>query len=455
MAAVSYLVVSPSFMLALLGKVRGWDKVTPTPVRDWRTATVDVAIPAHNEEAMIGLALDSVLRQDTRPRKIIVVDDGSKDATSAVASRFAELSGCDIEIRRHKKSEGKTTGIREACESSDADVLFVLDGDTVLVDKDYLSRSVEELFRNAGVASVCGEVMPLVPRTVSTRTKETAVLRQLAKEYSPVFTGHVGTLKRVLTFFTIVYRTALYLFLHRILYDGHMKLTGGTLNPAGCAVAYRRDRLAECFAYARPRVGDNLSVSEDIYIGHFFNWKGYRNVHIGSVRCESTEPPVTRLGKQMFLWSSAFLQALYYFPSLPLTVFKLPNVLFRRKNTKDAERRRAREQYRAPWSEAYTRRFGRPVGLLDTMGLVEKVTFPVILGALALLAPRTFLITVFAEACISSLSVALVADSGRRMRSAAMMAAATPLRYLSMGVDMFSVATCGLDIARGNRDWRK
>lgn len=455
MAAVSYLVLSPSFMLAIAGKVRGWDKISPTPVRDWRTASVDVVIPAHNEERTLGLALDSIARQDKQPRKIIVVDDASADSTKNVAERFAELTGRPVEIRRHEKATGKTPSIREVCESSDADVLFVLDGDTTLIEDDYISRSVEELFRNAGVASVCGEVMPLRAKTVSSRTEASPALRQIAKEFAQLGIGKIGALTRFLTAFTIMYRTALYLFLHRVLYDGHMKLTGGTLNPAGCAVAYRRDRLAECFAYAKPRIGDNLSVSEDIYIGHFFNWKGYRNIHISGVQCESTEPPVTRLWRQLFLWSSSFFQSLYYFPSLPLTIAKLPAVLFRRRDKKGEERRKAREQYRAPWSEVYTRRYGRPVGLLDTMSLVEKITFPVILFSLAVLAPKTFLITLLVECAISSLTVAIVADRGKRIRSAAMMAAATPFRYLSMIVDLISLARCTFDIATDNRDWRK
>ena len=111
----------------------------------------------------------------------------------------------------------------------------------------------------------------------------------------------------------------MYILLQRTLYDGTLKLFGGQLNPVGCAVAYKVNRLKECFAYAKPRVGDNLSMSEDIYIGHYFNWKGYRSMQVIGVHCESTEPPITRLPRQLFLWSSAFLQSTYYFSDLPLS----------------------------------------------------------------------------------------------------------------------------------------
>src|SRR5690242_2435531 len=166
MAAVSYWLISPSFMLAIAGKLRGGDRVVPTPVRDWRMAKVDVIVPARNEEGKIALALDSLLRQDFPVRKIIVVDDASTDRTPDIVRRFGALAGRDIILVRREKPIGKTPGVREVCETSDADVVFVLDGDTVLLDVDYISRTVEELFRNASVASVCGEVMPLRERTV-------------------------------------------------------------------------------------------------------------------------------------------------------------------------------------------------------------------------------------------------------------------------------------------------
>jgi glycosyltransferase involved in cell wall biosynthesis len=50
--------------------------------------SVGVAIPAHNAERWLAQALDSVLAQTVPPGDILVVDDGSTDATVAVAERF-------------------------------------------------------------------------------------------------------------------------------------------------------------------------------------------------------------------------------------------------------------------------------------------------------------------------------------------------------------------------------
>ena len=49
--------------------------------------TVTVVIPAYRAESMLGATLDSVLAQTVRPERVIVIDDGSDDATADVARR--------------------------------------------------------------------------------------------------------------------------------------------------------------------------------------------------------------------------------------------------------------------------------------------------------------------------------------------------------------------------------
>ena len=215
--------------------------------------------------------------------------------------------------------------------------------------------------------------------------RASSVLGTIESELGAEPEGPPSRPSALLEFFTVMYRTALYVFLQRILYDGHMKMFGSRLNPIGCAVAYRTQRLRECFAFARPQMGDNLPNSEDIFIGHFFVWKGWRNVQVASVRCESIEPTVVRLPKQMYMWSSSFFQALYYFNALPLSPIKqIKNWavgLFSppKSAPAGAQSRRIQEQYRAPWGEDYTLRSGRSMGWIDLLSLLEKVSYPLIL----------------------------------------------------------------------------
>jgi len=462
MASVSYWFLSPSLVLALLGKLKGWDRTKPTPTFDWRAATLDVVIPAKNEESCIALCLASLFDQDFHIRNVAVIDDGSTDRTAQVVRRYMELSGNPLELTVRRDSIGKTPAVREQCEKSNADAMLILDAYTVLTDRNYISGVIESLFKNAGVASACGEVTPFTRRRRRTITSANSVLGAIEVEMGAQPEGPPSRPSAFLEYVTVMYRTALYVFLQRILYDGHMKMFGSRLNPIGCAVAYRTQRLRECFAYAQPEMGDNLSNSEDIFIGHFFVWKGWRNVQVAGVRCESMEPTVVRLPKQMYLWSSSFFQALHYFHALPLSPLKQVKNwavgLFsgRRKSASAGDRgRRIQEQYRAPWGEDYTRRSGRPMGWVDLLSLLEKVSYPLLLVYFAIFHHTVFWITIGAEAALATTGVFVVADPGARWKSAAMMLAATPIRLLSLGVDLVATLQYLRDLATGNRDWRK
>jgi hypothetical protein len=460
MASISYWFLSPSLMMAMIGKLRGWDRTVSTPTVDWRNVVVDVVLPAKNEEKAITLALSSLAQQDFPYRRVVVFDDGSTDQTSQVVERYRQLSGREIQLVRREKSIGKTPSLRQFCEQTDADAMVILDADTVLVSPNYISRLVEELFKNAGVSAACGEVMPLTQRRRNQIAKADENVRAVQSEFGLSTPAKEGFWLRFLTTLTILYRTPMYILLQRTLYDGTLKLFGGQLNPVGCAVAYKVNRLKECFTYAKPRVGDNMSMSEDIYIGHFFNWKGYRSMQVIGVHCESTEPPITRLPRQLFMWSSAFLQSTYYFSDLPLSPLRHIKRLFVKRGKTEQQlegegKRKVKEQYRAAWGEEVTRRNGRPVGWLELVSLLEKLTYPLILLYLFVFNPEVFFITIGVEAVLCMLLIMITADSGSRFKCAAMIVPATPVRLLGLGVDVIASVRCLADLAGGNREWKK
>ena len=122
-----------------------------------------------------------------------------------------------------------------------------------------------------------------------------------------------------------MYREVLYLFLQRFVYRGQMAFFGTTSNPVGCAVAYRRKYVRALFDHIGPILGDDLTNSEDIFIGFAMLNEGYRNIQLTDVYARTVEPEVQRLPRQIYLWSSSFLQSCYYFDPLlrsPFKVFK-------------------------------------------------------------------------------------------------------------------------------------
>ena len=66
MASTPYFVLGPSTVLSLIGLFKGPDPTEPTPPDDWREATVDVVIPALNEEENIVRCLESVFKLERR-----------------------------------------------------------------------------------------------------------------------------------------------------------------------------------------------------------------------------------------------------------------------------------------------------------------------------------------------------------------------------------------------------
>jgi glycosyltransferase involved in cell wall biosynthesis len=51
--------------------------------------TLSCIVPVYNSEAYLGQALDSILAQTLLPAEIIIIDDGSTDATPMIAAKYA------------------------------------------------------------------------------------------------------------------------------------------------------------------------------------------------------------------------------------------------------------------------------------------------------------------------------------------------------------------------------
>jgi hypothetical protein len=231
----------------------------------------------------------------------------------------------------------------------------------------------------------------------------------------------------------------------------------------GCAVAYRRKYIADLFDHYEPLFGDDLTNSEDIFIGFALNNEGYRNIQLQDVLGRTQEPEVQRLPRQTYLWSSSFLQSCYYFDSLLRTPFRLFRRMAKRRHDRasgEAERvedlRIHKEQYRQPFGDAYTQRYGRPIGWTMFLAAFEKVSFPTAIIILLILRMwEPLAVTLIAELVVS-LAVLVVVSKGARISTLLKGIAVTPLRYLLMAWDMVTLGRFATDLwITGNRKWRK
>jgi glycosyltransferase involved in cell wall biosynthesis len=458
MASLSPFLISPNTILSVLGLVHGEDKTIPTPAEDWHTATVTVVIPCLNEEANIALCLESIARQTRKPEKVVLVDDGSSDHTIEYAQAFCQTNGMEIEIIHRKAPIGKTPTLKRQAREYHSDVEFILDGDTVLESDNYIDRVVEELYKGKGIASACGTILPLRDRDRRNQLKEERLQKFLELHPDAPVYPRVNLEHHLQQGLTNLYREVLYMLLQRFIYRGQMVFFGSILNPVGCAVAYRRPYLENLFAKYEPILGDDLTNSEDIFIGFAMLDQGFRNIQLTDVIARSQEPEASRLPKQVYMWSSSFLQTCYYFDELMRSPFKAFK-RYRKEKSVPAdilEKRKIKEQYRQPFGDDYTRQYGRPIGWVMFLSAFEKVSFPTVFLILMLLGMWEALgITLLAESLVSLIALTASAK-GYRWEFLLKGILLTPVRYMVILFDFFTMLRFAADVwIFKNTRWRK
>ena len=129
-----------------------------------RLASISIVIPAYNEERRLPATLRSILEylrtRDWAPWEIVVVNDGSKDATAAVAARFAaEHAG--VRVLENPGNRGKGYSVRHGMLEAQGDWALFTDAD--------LSAPIEELDKMIAAARASGASVAIGSRAVDRR----------------------------------------------------------------------------------------------------------------------------------------------------------------------------------------------------------------------------------------------------------------------------------------------
>jgi GT2 family glycosyltransferase len=104
-------------------------------------AQFDVAVCVHNALDDVQHCLDSVVRHSPQCRSLILINDGSDEATSKWLDSFAvETSNC--QLIRHKEALGYTAAANRALNASQAEYVVLLNSDTI-VSRDWLIKLAE------------------------------------------------------------------------------------------------------------------------------------------------------------------------------------------------------------------------------------------------------------------------------------------------------------------------
>jgi len=100
---------------------------------------ISIVIPAYNQEKCLDIALKKITDYFSKKEyeiEIIVVDDGSKDATGEVAARNLSTYP-DLRLTRNEKNKGKGYSVKKGVINSCGKFVFFCDAD--------LSMPIEEI----------------------------------------------------------------------------------------------------------------------------------------------------------------------------------------------------------------------------------------------------------------------------------------------------------------------
>lgn len=121
-----------------------------------------IIIPAHNEEAFIGLTLQSLLEQTVLPSKIVVVNDNSTDKTGEIVMAFAEKNPTISLINKtseaiHLPGSKVIQAFQKGLETVDDNYDFIVKADSDLIfPSNYFETIITHFESDAQIGMVGG-----------------------------------------------------------------------------------------------------------------------------------------------------------------------------------------------------------------------------------------------------------------------------------------------------------
>ena len=126
--------------------------------------SIDIAIPAYNEEKFLGRNIESLENMDYPKEKlrIIIIDDGSKDNTSGVAEEYMRKFD-NIKLIK-KVNGGKASAMNSALKESNSELFACVDADSY-VEKTSLKKMMSH-FKEEDVGAVISAIKVHNPKNV-------------------------------------------------------------------------------------------------------------------------------------------------------------------------------------------------------------------------------------------------------------------------------------------------
>jgi poly-beta-1,6-N-acetyl-D-glucosamine synthase len=251
---------------------------------------ISILVAAYNEQGSIADTLKSLAQQQYPGEfEVIVIDDGSKDATAAIV---ADNPYPWLRLLRQPRNMGKAAALNRGLAESRHDYIITLDADSYLFG-DALQRLVERYFNDPATTKAVAGTM------LVRNSRKNWVTRAQEWDY---FHG-IAAIKRVQSLFQ------------------------GTMVAQGAFSMYDRDALGIIGGWKD-------CVGEDIVLTWALLAKGWRVGHAENALCFTNVPEnVPQLIRQRKRWSRGMIEAFRHHPRILFarrmtTLFAWWNLLF-------------------------------------------------------------------------------------------------------------------------------
>ena len=255
--SVTFFFISFTIPLAL-SEIRSKKRYDPT-----YHPLVSILVAAYNEEVVIARTLQSLVNLSYDRKEIIVIDDGSKDKTNAIASWYKQFG---VKVLR-KENGGKSRALNYGLLFSQGEIVVTVDADSV-VHRDAVDEIVK-LMSNKKIYAAAGNVKALNANNLITHCQE---LEYIAA---------INTLRRALDVF------------------------GAIAVVPGAFGVFRREAIENTGGYDPDTVAEDFDLTLKIQ-------KAYGCVGASTTGIAFTEVPsnMRNLYRQRYRWAKGTYQAL-------------------------------------------------------------------------------------------------------------------------------------------------
>jgi len=224
--------------------------------------TFSIIIPAKNEETVLPRLLNALIHQNYPREKVevIVVEDGSTDATVDICQEYARKTQGWVRIVHAENSYGKPSALNRALKVCKGDIIAVFDADSI-PERDALLNAAKH-FQDKSIAALQG-------RTLTVNSDVNMLTKFISYEESIWYEGYLKG------------KDALNLFVHL----------------KGSCQFIRRDMLESLGGWSEKH------LSEDMEISARLTEKGRRIKYTSDVRSWQESPEsLTQMFRQRVRW---------------------------------------------------------------------------------------------------------------------------------------------------------